>query len=163
MATRFTEKALTVEVSEINKELAKSGSSLNFRVNPRNGYCAVDLCHVDGFGKNKCLYSPEIGTPRECSQTVSDLYHDFLGKIHLDSPATPVMAVTVLRNQMGFSKSFEDLEGDSLVMIHNWMKHFDQSSAPDFYSTLKKCFEKIEKHDEVSRKNESEANSGHTM
>lgn len=81
-AKRYTEKALTTDVKEMNEALAHTGFFL--RVNPRNGMCGVDLYRKDANRSGGvCVRNIELGTPRECYNAAVDFMDGSLA----DNPA----------------------------------------------------------------------------
>lgn len=68
---RYTQKALSFDVIEINQTIAHTGFFL--RVNPRNGMCGVDLYRMKSDQKpGGCVRNIGLGTPRECYDAVVD-------------------------------------------------------------------------------------------
>jgi hypothetical protein len=79
--TRFTEKSLKSSVEEINGLLKEDGSKIYFRVNPRNGYTAVDE-YVEGEGTSCRLVGG--GTPKEVNEWTWQRYHQICRDMELE-------------------------------------------------------------------------------
>lgn len=93
---RYTEKALRVDVDAINRELAASGSAYYYKVWPRNGYCAVDLCTVYSDGSHHSIDCAAAGSPRECYADIARRYGDYSNAVQLGQRITQRMAKAVI-------------------------------------------------------------------
>lgn len=81
---RYTEHDLKLDVDKLNLALKASGSSHSLSVNPRNGYCAVDV-HKAVDGRIRNLRMLEAGSPKVCHNACVDFSDDEIAEMTVSS------------------------------------------------------------------------------
>ena len=85
-AKRYTERLLTADLDNLNADLAAKGIDAAFVVSPRNGYCAVDWYKPSirndrtNPGWSGVESMVEGGTPKECFQTCTNRYYQWVAR-----------------------------------------------------------------------------------
>lgn len=106
MTRRYTKTDLIQDIANYNRYLAESGSNYFYRHMGRYEWQAVDLCYVTEQGERRTLGQIEIGTSRECYQTLAGDWHKYSGKMYTGTKPTRKMAKTVLALQLDFTKCY---------------------------------------------------------
>ena len=120
--SRYTAKMLQQDIAGINRKLAGSGASYYFKVRPRNGCAAVDLCAYDAAGKDTCIHLIAMGSPRECALEVHKRYLNYLRCIRASSRYTLRMARAVISANLDIAGIIASgqIGGETLELVNVW-------------------------------------------
>ncbi len=127
MASRYTEKALKADIQEINMFLMDSGSVYFYELG-QGAYGDTAVCrrHITNQGIVRAgVTTVEIGTPKECYNTMYQEYDHYLGKVYhteKKSSRTRKTAKAILSPFINFTRDSVQLRPSQLVLLAKWAK-----------------------------------------